>query len=60
MTPEDLAIHDLTMRHVIPLGGRLGDAARDLAPVMLFLAGDGARFITGQAIPVDGGMVMLG
>jgi NAD(P)-dependent dehydrogenase (short-subunit alcohol dehydrogenase family) len=60
MTPEELAIHDLTMRHVIPLGGRLGDAGGDLAPVMVFLAGDGGRFITGQAIAVDGGMVMLG
>jgi len=48
------------MQHVIPLGGRLGDPERDLAPVMVFLAGDGARFITGQAIAVDGGMIMLG
>jgi NAD(P)-dependent dehydrogenase (short-subunit alcohol dehydrogenase family) len=53
-------MHDLAMEHVIPLGGRLGDPDRDLAPVMVFLAGDGARFITGQAIAVDGGMVMLG
>ena len=60
MTPEDLAIHDLTMQHVIPLGGRLGDASRDLAPVMVFLASDASRFITGQAIAVEGGMVMLG
>lgn len=60
MTPEELAVHELTMRHVIPLGGRLGDADRDLAPVMVFLAGDGARFITGQAIAIDGGMIMLG
>jgi NAD(P)-dependent dehydrogenase (short-subunit alcohol dehydrogenase family) len=28
--------------------------------VMVFLAGDGARFISGQAIAVDGGMIMLG
>jgi len=26
----------------------------------VFLASDLSRFITGQAIPVDGGMVMLG
>ena len=60
MSPEELAIHDLTMQHVVPLGGRLGDPDRDLAPVMLFLAGDGPRFMTGQAFVVDGGMVMLG
>jgi NAD(P)-dependent dehydrogenase (short-subunit alcohol dehydrogenase family) len=33
-----------------------GDADADLAPVLVFLVGDGARFITAQMIPVDGGM----
>ena len=60
MSEEERAMHDLAMQHVIPLGGRLGDPDRDIAPVMVFLAGDGARFITGQAIAVDGGMIMLG
>lgn len=60
MSPEELAIHDLTMQHVVPLGGKLGDPDGDLAPVMVFLAGDGPRFITGQAFVVDGGMVMIG
>jgi NAD(P)-dependent dehydrogenase (short-subunit alcohol dehydrogenase family) len=60
MSESERTIHDLAMQHVIPLGGRLGDPDRDLAPVMVFLAGDGARFITGQAIAVDGGMIMLG
>lgn len=40
----------------IPLG-RLGEPA-DVADVVRFLAGDGARYITGQVIRVDGGMVM--
>lgn len=40
----------------IPLG-RLG-AASDIAPVVRFLAGPGAAYITGQVIVVDGGMVM--
>ena len=60
LSEPERTMHDLAMQHVIPLGGRLGDPDRDLAPVMVFLAGDGARFITGQAIVVDGGMIMLG
>ncbi|WAH96309.1 SDR family NAD(P)-dependent oxidoreductase [Arthrobacter sp. MMS18-M83] len=42
-----------------PLGGELGDPDRDLAPVMVFLAGDGSRFITGQTISVNGGLGMV-
>jgi len=56
MTPDLLAQHDAAMAAVIPLGGRLGDPERDLAPVMVFLASEGARFITGQLISVNGGL----
>jgi len=37
--------------------GRLGNP-EDVANLVLFLAGDGASYITGQVIAVDGGMVM--
>ena len=37
--------------------GRLGQP-QEVAPVIRFLAGPGARYITGQVIVVDGGMVM--
>jgi 3-oxoacyl-[acyl-carrier protein] reductase len=40
----------------IPLG-QLGEP-EDVAAVVRFLAGPGARYITGQIIAVDGGMVM--
>ncbi len=40
----------------IPLG-RLG-TAEDVADVVAFLASEAAGYVTGQVIPVDGGMVM--
>ncbi|MDT8367669.1 MAG: 3-oxoacyl-[acyl-carrier-protein] reductase [Longimicrobiales bacterium] len=40
----------------IPLG-RLGEV-EDIAGVVRFLVGPGARYITGQVLAVDGGMVM--
>ncbi len=40
----------------IPLGS-LGQA-EDIAHAALYLAGDGARYVTGQVLVVDGGMVM--
>jgi 3-oxoacyl-[acyl-carrier protein] reductase len=51
--PES-ATADLLSR--IPLG-RLGDPS-DVASLARFLVGPGARYITGQVIAVDGGMVM--
>jgi NAD(P)-dependent dehydrogenase (short-subunit alcohol dehydrogenase family) len=52
---EALAAHDELQRISTPIGGKLGDPERDLAPVLVFLASDGARFMTGQTIAVDGG-----
>jgi 3alpha(or 20beta)-hydroxysteroid dehydrogenase len=37
--------------------GRLGEVA-DMADAVVFLAGEGSRFITGALLPVDGGMGM--
>jgi NAD(P)-dependent dehydrogenase (short-subunit alcohol dehydrogenase family) len=59
LSEQELMMHDAGMKYAIPLGGRLGDPDRDIAPVMVFLAGDGPRFMTGQLFVVDGGMVMV-
>ena len=35
--------------------GRLGDPETDIAPVAIFLASEGARYLTGNTLFVDGG-----
>ncbi|MDP3676332.1 MAG: SDR family oxidoreductase [Novosphingobium sp.] len=59
MSPQALAIHDAKMAADMPIDGALGDCERDLVPVLAFLSTDGARFITGQVIPIDGGLLMV-
>jgi NAD(P)-dependent dehydrogenase (short-subunit alcohol dehydrogenase family) len=56
---DGAAMLDLAMAQMVPLGGKLGDAEADMAPVMVFLASDASHFITGQTLPVDGGLMML-
>lgn len=60
MDAASLQMLDAAMQQMIPLGGKLGDPLLDMAPVLLFLAGDDSHFITGQTIAVDGGLMMLG
>ncbi len=54
------AAMDAAIAQGVPLGGQMGDAVQDLAPVLAFLVSDSSRFITGQTIAVDGGFMMLG
>ena len=35
--------------------GRIGDCYDDISPVALFLASEGARYLTGNTLFVDGG-----
>lgn len=58
MPPEAL---EMTKRSLagLCLGGDLGDMQMDFVPVMAFLASDSSRFITGQTISIDGGIMMV-
>lgn len=58
--PEGSAFMDENLKFAIPMGGALGDPATDLVPFLVFLAGEGSGFITGQLLAVDGGLLMLG
>jgi 3-oxoacyl-[acyl-carrier protein] reductase len=58
--PDAAPFLEKALESTIPLGGKLGDPTRDVGPMLVFLAGDGARFITGQLIAVDGGLMMVG
>jgi 3-oxoacyl-[acyl-carrier protein] reductase len=58
--PEAAEFIDEQIKSTIPLGGALGDPVNDLGPTLVFLCSEGSRFITGQLIAVDGGLVMLG
>ena len=59
MTPDALAALDARLAADMAIDGKLGDAERDLVPLMLFLCSNGARFITGQIFAVDGGLLMV-
>lgn len=58
--PDASALIDQQMQLMIPIGGKLGDPARDVGPMLVFLAGPGSGFITGQLLAVDGGLMMVG
>lgn len=59
MTAQQRAELDANLALSMPIGGRLGDPDRDFAPVMIFLVGEGSRFMTGQTIAIDGGALMV-
>jgi NAD(P)-dependent dehydrogenase (short-subunit alcohol dehydrogenase family) len=50
------AFDEHSRRRAIPLG-RIGEPA-DVVDPMLFLLGDGSRFVTGQVLHVNGGLLM--
>jgi len=53
-TPEDLAAHlarQCLKEHLVP---------EDMVDAVLFLSSDSSRMMTGQCMPVDGGVVVTG
>lgn len=58
MTPDQLAAHHADLANLC-IGGQLGDMATDFIPVMAFMASDSSKFITGQTISIDGGIMMV-
>jgi 3-oxoacyl-[acyl-carrier protein] reductase len=59
MTDEEKTAHYWQNENSIAMGHAYGNADTDLGPVMVFLASEGSRFITGQLIPVDGGQTSV-
>lgn len=59
MDDSQLEAHYWQNEASIAMGQRYGDPDRDLAPVMVFLASEASRFISGQLIPVDGGQASV-
>jgi NAD(P)-dependent dehydrogenase (short-subunit alcohol dehydrogenase family) len=59
LTPDQLEAMDRDIAARIPIGGKFGEPLRDCVPMLAFLVGEGAQFITGQLFCVDGGLHMM-
>jgi len=58
-TPPGLEDEAERLRQLVPLSKRRGDPDLDIAPVMVFLASEASRYMTGQIFSVDGGVCMV-
>lgn len=57
--PKIVEYHKAGLKNRYPIDGSMGEADRDAAPVMVFLASDASRYISGQVICVNGGSTMV-
>lgn len=57
--PAVVKMHKEGLKRRYPIDGAMGDADRDCAPVMVFLASDASRYVNGQLICVNGGSQMV-
>lgn len=59
LSEADQKLYKESWKQRFRLGGKPGDLETDFAPVMVFFASDGSRFISGQLIPINGGYGMV-
>ena len=57
--PAVKEMHLAGLKRRYPIDGMMGDAERDCAPIMVFLATEGSRYINGQIFCVNGGATMV-
>ncbi len=53
--PKIVEMHLAGEKMKVPIDGMMGDVDRDMVPVMVFLASEASRFMTGQIFCVNGG-----
>ncbi len=56
--PKVVEMHLAGEKMKVPIDGMMGDVEKDMVPVMIFLASEASRFMTGQIFCVNGGRVM--
>ncbi|KAJ5502136.1 Short-chain dehydrogenase/reductase SDR [Penicillium fimorum] len=56
---ESVEGHDFFMSDRVCLGEKFGDVEIDLVPVLAFLVSEASRWITGQLVPVNGGLSLV-
>lgn len=59
MEEEHISAHDNFVKDRVCLGEMLGDAEIDLVPILAFFVSEASRWVTGQLVPINGGLAMV-